>query len=154
VGYAARVNPFTTMLSPVRWGLTAGPNGVAFCRFAWVDPATGQCSNVYQAGAALGIVLPQYARVARNGWNVAFQNWPDPTLILRSGMMVDLMTQGNIWLRFAGGATIGASVYANQIDGTASIIGGAFFSSTPWRVLSYASPGCRALVSSWYTQPS
>src|ERR1039458_6419921 len=109
--------------------LVAGANGVTFNRFAWVDPNTGEVSNVYTEGFQLGLVLPQRENYARNGWNLAY--WSDRALILRAGLPVALASQGDFWVRFAAGATPGAKVYAIPADGTATIAAAGNI-ATPW----------------------
>jgi hypothetical protein len=56
-------------------------------------------------------------------------------------------TAGNFWLRFAGGALPGNSVYASLVDGSAVSGSAADCELTPWFVCSIAPPGQLAIVS-------
>jgi len=133
------------------FALTAAtPNGVALkTRFAWADPVTGQVGNVYvDATQPLGIALVEPERLLRNGWLIA--TFDDCLWTLRAGVGCSLAIQGDFWMPVASGASPGDPIYASQADGTATAIPGAGFVVTPWRAMSYASPGNRALISSWY----
>lgn len=154
------------MPAPATRALVAGPNGAAFNRFAWADPTSGQVSNALIAGGSLGIVLPQALRVARNGWTIATlsnaqvpgQPPPPPTgtppyLILREGLMLELLIAGNFAMQFPDGCGTGLSVFASTTDGTAYTNGGgAGYVPTPWTTLASTGPYGRALIST-YTPP-
>src|ERR1039458_9888743 len=94
-------------------GLIAGAAGVILDRFGWVDPISGEVSNIYTAGFTLGYVLPQPQRLARNGWLAAYWNggppaWvQNPGLVLRAGQMVTMLAVGDFWIRFPGGVQAG-----------------------------------------------
>jgi hypothetical protein len=160
-------NPFACVPSPLAFAPVAGPDGVSLNRFGWLDPDTGEVSNIYEAGALLGLILPQPYRYARNGWNLAY--WSAGALILRSGQMVTLAAQGDFWVRFAGGAMPGQQVWADINDGSAgagaipmwtadsnTVTADSYYTAdgamgvyTPWTVMTYAPPGAPALISSW-----
>lgn len=140
-------NPFASVPAPIAGSLVAGADGVTLNRFGWADPDTGEVSNLYAPSTLFGLVLPQPFRYARNGWNLAY--WSAGALILRAGQFVTLAAQGDFWVRFAAGASVGAQVFANPADGTAWAGNPSGFFSTPWTCMSYAPPGSPALISSW-----
>lgn len=141
----------------------AGPGGLLQGRFGWGDPLTGCALNaLVTPGSPLGVVLPLRSVNNANGgviggpssfggpvaswsWETydrVFKSWR-----LREGIVTTLMAAGNFWLRFAGGANYGDTVYASQMDGSA--ISGALDGAieTPWKVCSEASAGSLAMVS-------
>lgn len=73
---------------------------------------------------------------------------PAGGLRVRPGLIVTLHARGNFWLRFAGGALYGNSVYASLVDGQAISGPAANTELTPFKVCSIASPGGLAIVSS------
>lgn len=119
----------------------AGEDGLAVARFAWADLDTGIASNTRtNPRQMLGFVLPYvnsvYAvRISRGQRYIA------------PGLVVTLMRSADVWVRFAGGAVAGQSVYASLVDG-AAISGEADDSElTPWFVATNAQPGALAIIS-------
>lgn len=142
---------------------TAAPGGVLQGRFGYGDPSTGLVWNSQQTPAdTLGVVTPLRSVNAANGgviggppafggpvaswswqtWDRSYRAWR-----LRAGIVCTLMTGGNFWLRFAGGANYGDTVYVSLTDGSA--ISGALAGAiaTPWKVCSNARAGSLAIVS-------
>lgn len=142
----------------------AGPGGVLQGRFGWANAATGNVLNQQTTPAdALGVVLPLRSVNAANGGVIggppqlggpqATWTWQTYDRIykawrMREGIVCTLMPSGNFWLKFAGGANYGDTVYASLADGSA--ISGEVSGSvqTPFTVCSNAAPGQLALVSS------
>lgn len=130
----------------------AQPGGTIQGRFGWGDPATGLVANTRVTSAdQIGIVLPLQisngSLVQGYGWS--WQFW-DPLVCawrIRQGINLTLMAEGEFWLRFAGGAYTGESVYASLVDGSA--ISGQTDDAelTRFKVCSNAGPGCLAMVS-------
>ena len=161
-------NPYASVASPTPHAAVAGPSGVVFNRFGWLDPDSGQVSNVYAPATLLGLVLPQPFRYARNGWMLAYWD-PARGLVLRSGMMITLAAQGDFWVRFPLGAQVGQQVWANQADGTPATgivnpwtagssvpagsadytAGAGAYQATCWTAMTAALPGELALISSF-----
>jgi hypothetical protein len=76
-------------------------------------------------------------------WDRYFRAWR-----MRQGIVATLMTAGNFWLRFQGGANYGDTVYASPVDGSAaSGDQGLGMIATVWKVCSPCSPGGLAMVS-------
>jgi hypothetical protein len=126
--------PFASVLAGVgAW--QAGPGGLLQGRFGWGNPATGLVSNSPTTPAdSLGLVIPlqsvNYANggvvggPAKFGGPQAAWTWQtyDPQFKawrMRQGIVATLMDTGNFWLRFAGGANYGDTVYASTVDGSA-----------------------------------
>lgn len=141
----------------------AAPGGVLQGRFGFGDPSTGLVQNAQQTPTdTVGVVVPLRSVNAANGgviggppafggpaaswswqtWDRAYRAWR-----LRAGIVCTLMTGGNFWLRFAGGANYGDTVYVSLTDGSA--ISGALAGAiqTPWMVCSNARAGSLAIVS-------
>jgi len=154
--------------------VTAGPGaprsntpGTIQGRFGWLNSATGLVNNTRIASDdVIGVVVPFRSMNAANGGVVggprglagprASWSWQfmDPTIApagglrVRPGLVVTLHARGNFWLRFAGGALYGNSVYASLVDGQAVSGPAANTELTPFRVCSIAAPGNLATVSS------
>jgi hypothetical protein len=85
-----------------------------------------------------------WARWTWETWDKTAKAWR-----LRAGLMVTLMPQGNFFLKFAGGANYGDTVYASLVDGTAvSGSGVANTIATAFTVCGNVAPGRLAVVSS------
>lgn len=113
----------------------AGVGGVLQGRFGWGNPATNSVFNTpTTAQDSLGLVIPMesinYASggvvggPARFGGPAAQWTWQTFDRLARAwrtrqGIVVTLMDAGNFWLRFAGGASYGDTVYASMVDGSA-----------------------------------
>ena len=153
--------------------VTAGPGaprsnspGTIQGRFGWLNSATGLVNNTrVDASDRIGVVIPYRSLNGANGGVVggprgiaggqASWTWEfyDPTITpcgglrVRPGLAITLHGAGNFWLRFAGGALFGNTVYASLADGSA-ISGPADNSEpTPWLVASQSQPGSLAIVS-------
>lgn len=126
--------PFSSVLASAgAW--RAGLGGLLQGRFGWGNPTTGFVLNSQtNDNDALGIVIPlqsvNYANggviggPARFGGPQAAWTWQtyDPrckAFRLRQGIVTTLMDRGNFFLRFAGGANYGDTVYASTLDGSA-----------------------------------
>lgn len=141
----------------------AGPGGLLQGRFGYANPTTGQVFNARASTEdVLGVVIPLQSVNRANGgvvggplqfggpqaswtWQTydrAYKAWR-----LREGIVATLMSTGNFWLKFAGGANYGDTVYASLMDGSAisGVIEGAI--ETPFKVCSDTGPGLLALVS-------
>lgn len=143
---------------------SAGPGGILQGRFGFGNPSTGLVLNSQQTAAdALGVVIPLRSVNTANGGviggppafggPVASLTWQtyDHTFKawrLREGLVTTLGASGSFWLRFAGGANYGDTVYASLTDGSA--ISGALAGAiaTPFKVCSPVAPGRLAIVSS------
>lgn len=158
------------ILAPLRSALAgpgswvAAPGGLLQGRFGFGVASTGQVWNAQQtASDMLGVVIPLRSVNTANGGvvggppafggPVASLTWQtyDPTFKawrLRQGLVATLVASGNFWLKFAGGANYGDTVYASLTDGSA--ISGALAGTiaTPFKVCSPAAPGRLAIVSS------
>lgn len=164
LGYNLEVlGPYRSVLAGVG-AFRAGVGGVLQGRFGWGNAPTRAVFNAPQSPQdALGVVLPLRSVNAANGGVVggpaafggpvasrSWQTW-DPVYRawrLRQGIVVTLMDGGNFWLKFAGGANYGNTVYASLTDGSAvsGEIAGAVV--TPFKVCSECDAGGLALVSS------
>lgn len=134
--------PFATLTLGL--GTRAGSLGVLQGRFGWADPDTGFVTNTPVVGGAPYIVQPDvrggYSRVT---FDEVVKAWR-----IRAGLPVTLFTDGPFWLRFAGGAFVGARVYASNVDGAAISGNTAGATATPWYVSTQAQPGGMAIVTS------
>jgi hypothetical protein len=142
----------------------AGPGGVLQGRFGYGNPSTGLVLNSQTTAAdALGVVVPLQSVNAANGgviggpaafggpqasWTWQYYDCTYKAWRLRQGIVCTLMMGGAFWLRFAGGANYGDTVYASLTDGSACSGPLAGYVATPWKVCSNARPGCLAIVSS------
>ena len=133
-------------------GFVAPVGGVLQGRFGWASNATHQVQNTrVSASDQLGLVLPM--QVGYGAGVVGFgHSWVtyDPVacaLRIRQGIVVTLMTAGDFWLKFAGGAWTGMPVYASLVDGSAVAGQTDNAELTPWKVVSNCQPGALAKVS-------
>lgn len=112
----ASANPHFSMLAGPG-ALVAGPAGVTAGRFAWAD-ADGVVTNIGGANAGgegrIGFVQRDQPSVFFNFLSV------QATMAVLAGAEMALITSGDVWARFANGATIGQKVYASYADGSAS----------------------------------
>jgi hypothetical protein len=154
--------PFSSVLSGVgAW--RAGPGGLLQGRFGWGNSATGLVLNSQtNPSDVFGVVIPLQSVNYANGGVVGgpakfggpqaawtwqtfdrqFNAWR-----MRSGIVATLANGGNFWLRFAGGANYGDTVYASTVDGSA-ISGdpGANAIATPWKVVGEGGCGGRLVM--------
>jgi hypothetical protein len=141
------------------------PGGLLQGRFGFGDYPTGLVYNSpIGSPYDLGVVVPLESTNNANGnvvggparfggpwarwtwqtWDTVAKAWR-----LRAGLMVALMPQGNFYLKFAGGANYGDTVYASLTDGTAvSGSGVANTVATTFNVCGNGSPGALVVVSS------
>lgn len=156
--------PFSSSLAgSSSW--VAAPGGLLQGRFGFGDYSTGLVANTPPAGPyELGVVIPLESADGANGMVVggparfggplARWTWQTYDKVnrawrLRQGLMATLMPQGNFFLKFAGGANYGDTVYASLVDGTAvSGAGQANTVPTPFMVCGNGSPGRLIVVSS------
>lgn len=146
-------------------GFRAGPGGLLQGRFAWGTGAGLAFNQLIgdPTQSVLGVVIPLRSVNGANGgviggplalggpqamwtwqtWDRAARAWR-----MREGIVATLMPVGNFWLRFAGGANYGDTVYASPLDGSATSGALDGLIVTPWKVCSNASPGSLAQVSS------
>ena len=151
---------------------TAGPGapvsnvpGTIQGRFGWLN-SSGVVNNTrVDATDKIGIVVPFRSMNGANGGVVGGprglagpqSSWTwefyDPTvtpaggLRVRPGLVVTLHSRGNFWLRFAGGAIYGNSVYASLLDGSAVSGPATDCELTPWLVCRTTQPGALGIVS-------
>lgn len=146
-------------------GFRAGPGGVLEGRFAW-GYTSGLAFNSLigdPTAPRLGVLIPLQSVNGMNGgviggparfggpqaaftwhtWDVRYKAWR-----MREGIVCTLMPAGNFWLKFAGGANYGDTVYASVADGQA--ISGAIDGAveTPFKVCSEGRAGALCKVSS------
>lgn len=153
--------PFASSLGSWR----AAPGGLLQGRFGFGDPSTGLVTNAAPAGPyELGVVIPYDSTNNANGDVVGgpakfggplarwtWQTWDKTAKAwrLREGLMATLMPNGNFFLKFAGGANYGDTVYASTIDGTAvSGSGLPNTVATAFKVVQPGGPGKLVVVSS------
>lgn len=143
----------------------AGPGGLLQGRFGFGNPLTGLVLNSQTTLAdMLGVVIPLRSVNAANGgviggppafggpiaswswqtWDKVYRAWR-----LRQGLVANIMPTGNFWLKFAGGANYGDTVYASTTDGSAvSGAGVAGTVGTEFKVCGRGGPGSLVVVSS------
>lgn len=153
------------MSSAGTWQAPTG--GLLQGRFGFGDYPTGLVYNAPvdpNAPYELGVVIPLESTNNANGnvvggpsrfggplarwtwetWDKTAKAWR-----LRQGLMVTLAPNGNFYLRFAGGANYGDTVYASLIDGTAvSGSGVANTVATNFKVCGQGGPRQLVVVSS------
>lgn len=117
IGYGRQ--PFVSMPSGA-WMCVAGPDGLAVGAFCWVDPDTGEASNVQAEGALLGFALP----VANpyNLWERAFIRAPcglNPFAqqIVRPGVQCVIAIAGDFIVKFPQGGAAGSKIGASPFTG-------------------------------------
>lgn len=144
-------NPACSLVSPVPAGLRAGPGGVGIGRFGWAD-ANGTVRNArLSATDMLGLVIPDVP--VNSDWRNVFFDIVTCTWRIREGLPVTLLRNGQVWVKFVGGAQLSQPVYANLIDGRAisgySVAG----ELTPWSVGSTVSAESMAIITTWSKYP-
>lgn len=156
--------PFASSLSGSgSW--RAAPGGLLQGRFGFGDYSTGLVTNAAPTDPyELGVVVPLDSTnnadgnvvggPARFGGPLArwtWQTWDRTAKAwrLREGLMATLMPQGNFFLKFAGGANYGDTVYASIIDGSA-VSGAGLANTVPtaFKVVGTGGPGRLVVVSS------
>lgn len=137
---------------PTAGGFVAQAGGTIAGRFGWGNNDAHTVANT-RSGAQdrLGVVLPLASGYGAGvvGFGRSWQFY-DPLVRafrIRQGIVITLMTRGDFWLRFAGGAYTGMPVYASLVDGAAFSGETDNAELTPWKVCSNTAPGCLAIVS-------
>jgi len=110
-GDFASLNPRASVLA-VGGNLVAPPTGLLVGRFAFVDPTDQSVSQSYASGNQIGFF-------ARNAQALITAFLGAATMLVPSGFMVTLFSQGEFWARFGNGATAGQQVYADETTGAA-----------------------------------
>lgn len=145
--------------------LRAGPGGLLQGRFGFADPVTGLVSNTAPTDAAYisGVVIPLQSTNNANGGVIGgparfggpYSRWTWQTFDraakawrMREGIVATLMSTGNFYLKFAGGANYGDTVYASLIDGSAISGTTENATETAFKVCQPGGPGCLVMVSS------
>lgn len=110
-GDFASVNPRASVLA-TEGNLVAGVGGLAVGNFAFVNPADQSVHQNYVNGYQIGFL----SRV-QQGLITQFLGLA--TMAVPRGFMVTLHDQGEFFAAFAGGATAGQTVYADETTGAA-----------------------------------
>jgi hypothetical protein len=129
--------------------LRAGVGGAIIGRFGWAGPDGVVLNARTLAEDIAGIVMPQYGPGV--DWRQVFYDEALQVFRIRQGLGLTMLSRGNVWVRFAGGAVVGQQVYANLLDGSAISGYSAAGELTPWSVASPAQPGGLAIVTTWST---
>jgi hypothetical protein len=106
-------NPYYTLTHPDEGMWVAGASGPFIGSFAWCNTANGQATsnNPGVSTVRLGYVHRDQAVV------IAALLLSNSNQVI-SGQGLDLLDDGSVWSRFAGGAAIGNKVYASYADGS------------------------------------
>lgn len=137
--------------------LQAEPNGLALGRFGWADRSTGLAYSARQSPSdQLGWVQPVPIVGIWADWRYRYWDPVRCCFVLRGGMEATLNTRGDFWARFPGGSYVTQTVYANVLDGTALAVDRNTgpvdgYEVTPWSVVTEASAGGLAIISTWST---
>lgn len=107
-------NVHYTVTNPDEGQWVAGAAGVTIGRFAWADLTNGQVSSVHPGKAS---TLVRHGFVHRDQPAVISGLLAGDTNTVVAGQAIDILEDGPVWARFAGGATIGQKVYMNYADG-------------------------------------
>lgn len=155
--------PFASALAgPL--ALRSGPGGLLQGRFGFADPVTGLVLNAPTGpNYTLGVVVPLQSTNNANGGVIggparfggpqARATWQTYDRVakawrMRAGIVATLMPAGNFFLKFAGGANYGDTVYASLTDGSAISGAASGAVATAFKVCQPGAPGCLAVVSS------
>lgn len=103
------VNPRASILA-TEGNLIAPPGGLLVGNFAFVNPADQSVHQGYTAGYQIGFL-------GRNAQGLITAFLAEATELVQAGFMVTLFDKGEFWAQFAGGATAGQIVYADQTTG-------------------------------------
>lgn len=110
-GDYASVNPRASVLA-TEGNLVAPASGLAVGNFAFVNPADQSTHQNYVSGYQIGFL-------ARNQQGLITQFLGLATMAVPQGFLVTLHDQGEFFAAFAGGATAGQTVYADETTGAA-----------------------------------
>jgi len=136
--------------------VAAGPNGVAIGCACWVNPDTGEASNVQSEGTILGFVLPHANPY--NLWERVYTQFPVDGVppfrirVIRPGVRCVIVMGGVFSPQFAQGGEAGRQVFTDPATGllySGPNPPGAPFFGTPWVLLSSGGPGARIRMSSY-----
>lgn len=127
--------------------LRGGDGGVIIGRFGWANVDGIVLNSRTSPEDIPGVVMPQYGPGV--DWRQVFYDEALQVFRIRKGLGLTMLSRGNVWVRFPGGANIGQQVYTNPLDG--SVISGysADGELTPWSVASAAPPGQLAIITTW-----
>jgi len=133
-------------------------------RFGWLSQS-GLVNNTRLAASdRIGLVIPFRSLNGANGgvvggpralagsqaswtWEFLDTTTAPPVLRVRPGLVVTLHGRGNFWVRFAGGAVPGNTVYASLVDGSAISGPADNAEATPWSVITVTQPGALGIIS-------
>ncbi|WP_374413272.1 hypothetical protein [Novosphingobium colocasiae] len=108
-------NPHFTLTNPDEGMWVAGSAGVTIGQFAWANTASGQVTSAHP-----GVTTVRYGFVHRDQPAVIAGLLVGSSNTVVGGQGIDLLEDGPVWGRFAGGASIGQKVYAAYADGALS----------------------------------
>jgi hypothetical protein len=154
--------PFASALAgPL--ALRAGPGGLLQGRFGFADPATGLVINSGTGNMPFGVVVPLQSTNNANGaviggparfggpqarWTWQTYDRAAKAWRMREGIVATLIPTGAFFLKFAGGANYGDTVYASLTDGSAISGAASGAVATAFKVCQPGAPGCLSVVSS------
>jgi hypothetical protein len=114
VGGFASMNPRSVVLAGPGAFKADSAAPVLVGGFAWAVPASGKAFGATQANSILGFVANEHQALMPNVLDVS-------TLTIPAGAPVTLYNQGDFWVNLAGAVTIGATIYADNTTGAATI---------------------------------
>lgn len=138
---------FATTVAGPNGSARAGEGGISVGRFGWIRPDGIALNERTSPEDILGFVLPEVGPGV--DWRRVFYDDVSRTWRIRRGLNISLLSAGNVWARFSGGAYVGNQVFANLLDGSAISGQSVTGESTPWFVASPAAPGQLAIISTW-----
>lgn len=106
-------NPHFTLTNPVEGTLVAGTPGPFIGRFAFADMATGVVTSAHP-----GTPNVRVGFVHRDQQSSVIGLLTQNSMQVVSGQGIDLLAEGPMWGRFAGGAVPQQKVYASYADGS------------------------------------
>lgn len=142
-GDFASINPHASLLAG-KGTLVAGEDGVTIGVFAWASE-DGLVSNAKTSGARLGFVHRE-----QQGTMTQFLVGYGNTIM--AGQAMTLMSAGDFWATFAGGATVGQYVHASDTDGSLKASDSdneSGYTLTAFKVASRAEAGELAKITTW-----
>lgn len=136
------------------FGPVAGPQGLAIGAFCWLDPATGQATNVQSEGTLMGLVLPLANRY--NLWERVYTQYPVegippfPQQIIRPGIACVIASSGVFSPKFPNGGEAGVKVFTDPTTGLpySGNTSGTYI-ATPWTLMQNGGPGARLRISTF-----
>lgn len=128
----ASANPHASLLQPNNGDLAAdaspvyawnvGATGVLIGRFAFANTVTGLVTSAAPGGAVATATTVGTVRVGfvqRDQFALITPYLGNATSLLYQGQPVTLLAAGDVWARFAGGASVDQFVFASYADGSA-----------------------------------